>query len=176
MREIELTQGFVAQVDDEDYEKINSLTSWNIKKDKSCRTRINYYARGRIYFSSGENLEVWMHRVIMGLQRGDCRQIDHIDGDGLNNCKSNLRVCTGSQNLRNRKKSFVQGSTSTYKGVSWTTKYGRWVAQIKTKEFGKQHIGLYDSEIEAAKAYDAKALELFGEFAKLNFPLEEITT
>lgn len=91
-------------------------------------------------------------------------QIDHIDGDGLNNRRTNLRWATQSQNFANRRP--MEG-TSKFKGVSRFRR--KW--QVKVKLNRESHwVGLFDDEVEAAKAYDAAAIRLFGEYARLNFP------
>jgi len=93
--------------------------------------------------------------------------VDHLDGNSLNNRKSNLRVCTVSQNHQNRR--WTYGS-SRYKGVWWNKKMKKWVAGITLKR-KYIFIGHFADEVAAAKAYDRKAAELFGEFAYLNFPV-----
>jgi hypothetical protein len=94
-------------------------------------------------------------------------QVDHKDGNGLNNCRGNLRPCTQAQNLRNQSKSL--GLSSQFKGVSWFKPVRKWRAYVSLN--GKQHsLGYYDCEVEAAQAYDWSAQIYFGEFAKLNFP------
>lgn len=109
---------------------------------------------------------IYMHRQLMGL-RGP--PVDHIDGDGLNNRRSNLRHATAEQNRANRRKRGKQrGSySSKYKGVCLPAP--RWLAFIS--HLGKmKHLGAFKTEEEAARAYDRAAKELFGEFASLNFP------
>ena len=87
--------------------------------------------------------------------------VDHIDGDPLNNCLSNLRWCTHAENMRNRKKH--RNNTSGHKGVSFHKVSGKWRAQIKV-DGEKNHLGLYDSPEEAAAAYEEAAKEAFGEY------------
>ncbi|MHC4574071.1 MAG: HNH endonuclease [Planctomycetota bacterium] len=105
-----------------------------------------------------------MHREICCAPRGVV--VDHIDGNGLNNRKSNLRLCTVRQNLWNRRPA---GGTSLYKGVCWRAEKKKWAARITCRD-RRHHLGYFDTEMEAADAYDKKAAALFGEFAYLNFP------
>ncbi|APM39404.1 HNH endonuclease [Clostridium kluyveri] len=91
--------------------------------------------------------------------------IDHIDGNGLNNCKSNLRIVTSQQNSFNRRYKVLK--TSKYKGVYWNSQFKRWKARIQVD--GKRIlIGTFENEEDAARAYSEKALFYFKEFAKLN--------
>lgn len=162
MREIPLSQGAVAKVDDEDYD-------WLIEC-KWCLHSCGYAMRNTSR-KTGKHVS-YMHREIMRRVVGELlsikKQVDHIDGDKLNNQRENLRLVSKGQNQMNGKPQ--RGSTSQYKGVSWSNDRKKWVAQIKRA--GKFHyIGRFESEDEAARAYDAKAKELFGEFAWLNFPV-----
>ena len=88
------------------------------------------------------------------------------DGDGLNNQKANLRICTRSQNKMNGKS--YKNSSSKYKGIWWVKKNKKWRVRIRLNN-KTIHLGYFKDETEAAKAYDSKAKELFGEFARLNF-------
>lgn len=126
-------------------------------------------ARTALYVARGTPL-VYLHRVLLGLVPGDVRTCDHINGNGLDNRRSNLRIATRSEQQRNRGKSCA--GSNTYKG---TTKRGaRWYAQIEAS--GTKHwLGAFDTEIEAALAYNAAALRLHGKFARLNvIPTEVI--
>ncbi len=107
---------------------------------------------------------IFMHRQIMNAQPG--QEIDHINHDGLDNRKRNLRFCTHAQNMQNRRK--VPNTSSKYKGVTWDKKKGKWMAIIM-KEGRNNFLGYFTSEVAAARAYDKKALELFEEFSCLNF-------
>lgn len=144
----------VAFVDDEDYERVNKY-KWSADKAKRGFT---IYAMAQI---PGRG-RVRMHRFIMNFPED--QSIDHKDNNGLNNQKSNLRYATRSQNMGNKSKSL--GTTSQYKGVTKTA-HNKWMSRIHNEK--SFYLGTYGSEIEAAKVYDYKAKELFGEFAKLNF-------
>jgi hypothetical protein len=106
---------------------------------------------------------IYLHRWLLGIT--DERDGDHKDGDGLNNRRSNLRAATESQNMANR--AVQSNSASGYKGViRWR---GRWQATVRFAN-RVERIGTFDTAEEAARAYDARAVELHGEFARLNFP------
>ncbi len=147
-----------AQVDDEDYEY---LMKWNWQAHKNKKT---FYAERKQVASSVKRIVILMHREI---SKTPVNLIcDHIDHNGLNNQKNNLRNCTVWQNNFNTKKREM--SSSKFLGVSWLKKDKKWKAVIT---FNKKQINLgrYDCEETAAMAYDVKALELYGEFANLNF-------
>lgn len=91
---------------------------------------------------------------------------DHINGNGLDNRRKNIRICTQSQNCQNRR--IIYGTASKYKGVSWFRPTGKWRATIKNKRKSIS-LGYFEKEINAALMYDRKAKELFGEFANVNF-------
>lgn len=117
---------------------------------------------------AGCSTGVYLHRLLSVDAHG--MDVDHWDGNGLNNCRQNLRVCTRQQNLANMRS---RRGASPYKGVHWHKKAHRWQADIR-KDRRTIYLGLHDTEEEAAKAYDRKALELFGSFARLNFPQEAV--
>lgn len=107
--------------------------------------------------------KVLLHRFLLNLQKG--QQGDHIDGNRLNNRRSNLRVCTHAENMRNCKGR--QGVTSVYKGVSLDKKLNKWRADIRLNR-KTIYIGVYADEVEAASAYNQAALRYHGAFARVN--------
>jgi len=157
MKTIELTQGYVATVDDEDYDLVASYKWCASKNGKN-----NIYAKRESY-----GKKIYMHREILGLS---CRErIDHIDGNGLNNTRENLRMSDAKQNGMNRGKQ--SNNTSGYKGVVLQKKCNRWQAQLTWRENGRRkniYLGLYATPQEAAIAYNRAAIEMHGEFAKVN--------
>jgi hypothetical protein len=159
MKQILLTQGKFAMVDDEDFDCLSQF-KWSASKDNGT-----YYALST-ELDGCKRKRVIMHRFILGLKRHDGIITDHIDGNGLNNTRANLRTCTYRQNQFNRK---AQGITSRYKGVSYESKRMKWVAHGRIN--GRStNLGRYNLEIAAALRYDEFARKYHGEFAKLNFP------
>jgi hypothetical protein len=160
MKTIPLTQGKFAIVDDEDYEEL-SKHKWFANRDHKYD---RWYATRSVWDKNTHKCKSsQMHRVIMKTPVG--MHTDHINHDGLDNRKCNLRICSNSQNQCNRLD--VRG-TSKYKGVHWSTGNRRWIAQI-VNNGKKEYIGGFLNEIFAANAYDQKAKEVFGEYACLNF-------
>lgn len=158
MKEIQLTRGMVAMVDDEDFKQLNQF-KWKANPGHST-----FYASRNIYVSKGKWRTEIMHRVIMGVTDSK-KMIDHRDHNGLNNQKSNLRVCTNKQNIYNTKSR--KNSTSKYLGVSWKPSIKRWHVMIQ-KDGKFKYLGVYKDEKLAALAYNKEAEILFGEFANLN--------
>jgi hypothetical protein len=151
MKTLHLTKGYVTQVDNDTYKWAKQL--------KWCASDSN-----GVYAMHGGSPTILLHRLIMGAQPG--QEVDHIDGDGLNNRKRNLRICTKAQNQRNQRPQ--KGGTSVYKGVYWHKDGKKWRGQIKLN--GKTiYLGSFDNELDAAKVYDLAALKYHGEFANLNF-------
>lgn len=148
---ISLTQGKFAIVDDKNYEWLNQW-KWYAHKE-----------RNNIYPLRGKD-DMRMPRLIMSAKKGE--QIDHRNINGLDNRECNLRFCTNSQNLQNARKS--KNCSSQYKGVCWAKSKKKWQVNIQLNKIFF-NLGRFDTEIEAAKIYDAKAKELFGDFARLNF-------
>lgn len=157
MKEIPLTRGYVTIIDDADFEMISK---W---KWCTLKTKWNVYAIHSV-FRVGKRRHVYMHRLL--LSAPDNVYVDHIDRNGLNNTRANIRLCSNAQNLWNSGKK--KNNSSGYKGVSWQKRDRRWRAKI-VFHGQRIHIGYFTDVIEAARAYDAKAIELYGEFASPNF-------
>lgn len=151
---IPLSQGVFALVDDEDVERLRTRHWFASRRMKSY-----FYASSRV---SGHRV-LDMHRFIMDAQPGQI--VDHINGDGLDNRRANLRICTHRQNMANRKRS--KHASTPYKGVQRNGK--RWVAVLVD---GGKRYRLYGFKTPeaAAAAYDIIAVLRFGVFARLNFP------
>ena len=161
MKKIQLTNGGLCIVDDEDYPLLDRHT-WHKEKNGNV-----WYA----YALIGKNTKIAMHRVILGAKLA--RVIDHINHDGMDNRKENLRFVTISHNTANARK-YKQKTTSKYKGV-WKGYDGKFYANINC-DCKRYSLGKYESETDAAKAYDKKAIELFGANAATNVSLGILPT
>lgn len=156
MKEIPLTQGKVALVDDADYEW---LSQWKWCYATSGRGRQYGYA----VRASKNGPLIKMHRFIVGATSDVF--VDHKDGDGLNNTRSNIRACTRIQNAQNT--TGKRARVGKYKGVYFCAGKHRARICVNKQEL---YLGGFTSDIDAARAYDAAAKQYFGEFAHLNFP------
>jgi hypothetical protein len=140
MKIIKLTQGFETMVDDEDFEELIKYKWYSLVSDGRC------YAIRNSPKEFGKQKHILMHKEIAKTPKG--MYTDHIDGNTLNNIKSNLRIVTNRQNGQNRH----ENKTSRYVGVYWNTKSKKWESKIRID--GKRRIlGFYKSEIEAHNAY-----------------------
>lgn len=164
MKKISLSQGKVALIDNEDYKRVGQRRWY-----ANCKGA-QWYAGGKIRQKDGRWIDQYMHRVIMNAQPG--QEIDHKNGDGLDNRRANLRFATRSENKRNRSKPKWKNVSSRFKGVSWLKQNRKWEAYIQ-ENGRKRYLGLFTVEHEAALAYDRAAKEFFGEFARPNFLLEK---
>lgn len=163
MKEIELFGkhglGKVALVDDESYESL-------------CQYRWNAQPGGETFYASASihGQSVFMHKLILDLPSS--QKVDHVNGNGLDNQKHNLRPCTHAENMRNRRKYKI--TLSKYLGVTWNKQDKKWRARVE-KDGENYSAGQYFIEEQAAYARDLKAKELFGEFACLNFSDEQLS-
>jgi hypothetical protein len=160
MKAIPLTKGKVALVDDADFVWLSQY-KWHAVQPS--RPNGSFYAARRDTCQAGRY--VYMHNVLLGVVG-----VDHRDGDGLNNQRDNLRSATAHQNACSRRLNVHKRGTG-FKGVTRASAASRmsplWLAYIEAN--GKRYyLGYFGSPIEAARAYDSKALELHGEFALTN--------
>jgi len=153
---IPLTQGKFAIVDARDYEQLSKYRWY------AARSRRTYYAIRSVKRS---RVQIRMHRQI--LSAPPHLLVDHINNNGLDNRRSYLRLCTRAQNALNQRPR--RGTSSRYKGVHFHKRLKKFQASITLNQ-KRYHLGYFKSEIEAAIAYDIKAIDFFGEFAYLNFP------
>lgn len=154
MKSIALSHGKFALVDDEDYERVIQH-KWH--SDKNASSLGLYYAKTKI-----DGRTVRLHQFVLGI-----KSVDHKNGNGLDNQKSNLRPATQSQNKANQRKQI--GTSSIHKGVCFLKKYKKpsWVAGIKVNGC-RIYLGTYSSENDAAISYNHAAKAFFGDFARLN--------
>ena len=162
-KKILLTQGKYAIVDEGDFEW---LSQW---KWHAVRKRDKYYATRKVMLAYNRetkkitNQTIYLHRLLMGEPMG--KEVDHRDGDSLNNCRFNLRECTHMQNLQNRPTRTI--AKSGYKGVTWDKVLKRWFVRCTANGYN-HHVGYFYDVKEAALAYNKAALEYHGDFARLN--------
>lgn len=157
MKQIKLTQGKYALVDDADYEWLNQW-KWHANKKRDT-----FYVIRNAIIGSKRTL-IAMHREILGLTDPKIHA-DHKDGNGLNNQRNNLRSCTHAQNQMNRRS--FKGGTSKFKGVTWHKRSSKWAGNIRV--YGKiRYLGIFHTQLEAAIIYNIAARKYFGEFANPN--------
>lgn len=157
-KQIPLTQGKFSTVSDDDYERVVQHKWCVISNGEN-----HFYAvRG-----TSDGRRQTLAAFVLGSQQGTI--VDHIDGNTLNNERPNLRVATDAENSHNTQKRRTPGLTSQYKGVCWNAYKRKWAAAIQAN-YKRLILGYFDSEVDAAKAYDVEARKQFGEFARLNFP------
>lgn len=153
---IDLGKGHTALIDEEDYSR---ASKFNWHREKGTQT---YYAQRNVY--GPKKTTQRLHRFIMNALPGE--QVDHINGDGLDNRKKNLRITDSQGNNRNRRK--LRPASSRYKGVWKDKQTGRWAVTLYLKD-GRRTTRRFNTEALAAIAYDNNAVEVFGEYANLNF-------
>ncbi len=155
MKKIQLTQNKFALIDDTDFKLINKY-KWHYHKAGYALRTCHKPRNGK----KQETFKLYMHHAIMGKHKG--MNVDHINGNKLDNQRSNLRICTHGENQMNSKKT-NKPKSSIFKGVYWNKKDRAWFVRVAAK-----WVGMFKDEKQAAKAYNEKAKELFGEFALLN--------
>lgn len=147
----------VSQIEEDDLDLIAKF-QWRAQQNKDGR----WYAMA---WNKYPNF-ILMHRLIMKPKQGET--VDHLDNDGLNNQRGNLRVCSYSENVQ-RTGFKRNGSTSIFKGVHFETSRSRWKAMI-TKDGNQIYLGRFATEVDAAIAYDEAVLKLYGDLGYRNFP------
>lgn len=154
MKYLKLTTGEQSLVDDDIFDFVNQ---WSWRKGSG-------YSVQRGERINGKFRTVYLHRVIMNAQKG--LEVDHINGNVLDNRVSNLRVCTHAQNMANYRPG--KSSASGFRGVHQRKPGEKWTAHVSVQEKAV-HLGNFDSPHQAAMAYDLWAKDIYGDFAKLNF-------
>jgi hypothetical protein len=163
MKAIPLTQGFVARVDDADYQCVTAF-KWRALVD---RRRNKVYAVRKTRGPHSSRKSLYMHREILGVTDPQVK-VDHRNGDSLDNRRANLRKCVNGENVANSVKR-RDGQSSKYKGVCWHKRDCKFQASIRVH--GRTiHLGTFADEVQAAQAYDIAARTFFGDFAQCNFP------
>lgn len=162
-------QGHMALIDDEDARLVSEV-KWQIFVDRPGL----WYAFRVFHDESGNKVRTLLHRAVLDAKPGQI--VDHIDGDGLDCRRHNLRFCTSQQNSWNMKRSINQRAGK-YRGVAWNKTQKKWIVRIAgvgtcgpRGSVLRKHLGCFDDPVEAAKAYDRAAVHFHGEFASLNFP------
>lgn len=159
MKVLTLTRGAESLVDDEDYERARAFR-WHLHISRSSNSSRNY---GKIYSADhAASGHIYLHRFILNAKTG--QYVDHINGNGLDNRKENLRLCSAADNVRAGR---YKVGASGYRGVYWHAKDKKWRAQICINNRGK-FLGNFDCKEDAARCWNEAARNAFGEFAVLN--------
>lgn len=151
-----------ALVDEADFEYLNQW-KWKLSSGRAVRTKhvgtVGDWRNGK-----RKDVTIHMHRLVMDAPEG--LEVDHIDGNPLNNQKSNLRLCSHEENRRNNK--MYASNKSGFKGVSYSARHDKWITYIRFMN-KSYNLGIFSDRIEAALEYDNVARQLFGEYARVNF-------
>jgi hypothetical protein len=153
MRAFQLKSGQTVLVDDEDFDRVSNYR-WHVASDGYV---------GRTYRANGKINTEYLHQIVLP----GCAKVDHQNGQKLDNQKRNLRPVTDGQNQANTLK-WAGPRSSHFRGVHWNKQVKKW--QVRFGKNPRRHIGLFEDEKAAARAYDAARVERYGEFAALNFP------
>lgn len=164
-REIQLSRGMAAIVDDEDYSFLLSFT-WFADP---CSPRRKTFRARHNFCVNGSTRALLMHRLVAAVSHADV--VDHINHNPLDNRRCNLRICSHEENAFNR---INTKHSSVYKGVTWHKAANAWCAQIASNGI-KRHLGCFKDELDAAAAYDTAAILIHGEFACTNRTLGLLT-
>lgn len=163
MAEVPLRNGGVALISEESLSLVSGYRWYGVRRPKGYENALPYAFGFR---SNTRPFYVQMHRLVIGAPSGVL--VDHINGDTLDNRLENLRICSNSQNSHHRVRK-QRSTSSRYHGVTWHKSSGKWQVSVGIR--GQRcYVGLFSDEITAAMAADLKSLEIFGEFARLNFP------
>jgi len=160
-KKLPLTQDQFAIVDEDDYDRLAQY-KWCVSRSRNC-----LYARRSSKYQ-GKKITLQMHRVVLGLEYNDNLIIDHINRNGLDNRKANLRIVSQKINSYNCK--MQRHNTSGYRGVAFYKQTGKYASYIKINGIQK-HLGFYETPIEAALAHDVASLLAYKENAIINFRL-----
>lgn len=168
MKEIKLTRGYAALVDDEDYERVARF-KWRaqVTEHHVYGVREEHIGGGR---KNRKRRSILLHRFVIGLELCEGRDVDHENRNGLDCQRRNLRVCSRAQNNQNARKQIRVGGRSPYKGVAFHSFSGLWLARVCVNKIQKS-LGYFKTDVEAALAYDFAAREHYGVYARPNFPL-----
>jgi hypothetical protein len=161
-RRILLSRGKYALVDPDDYGWLSKY-NWHVVGDKGSF----YAARNTGQRQGQKRIVVKMHREVLRVPDG--MFVDHINHNGLDNRRANLRPATQAQNARNRRKRYESNFHSKYKGLTWYKSQKQWAVRVMVNRESK-FIGYFDNELDAARAYDQAAKKYHREYASLNFP------
>jgi hypothetical protein len=163
MKKIKISRGYLVKVDDEDFEYLNSFT-WTAIPKEDGRIYATRMSRRNIRLEKRHVLQ--MHREIVLAPKG--KVVDHINHDTLDNRKSNLRICTHSENMRNRK--IQKNNISGFRGVSFSNRnrFKKWMVHIRIGEKYPKYMGSFITKEDAALAYNKAAIKYHKEFASLN--------
>jgi hypothetical protein len=161
-RTVQLHDGRNTLIDDDAYAEI-SRWKWRAQcRDRASTRRKHYYACC-MTFNNGQRAPISVHRILAGATKGV--EVDHRNGDGLDNRRDNLRLCTKTENKRNVRSTWGR---SKYKGISYDSRKRAWRARLKRADGVRISLGLHSTEEDAARAYDCAAIEHYGEFAATN--------